>query len=114
MTPLHILTITLCSLARQDNILERQPNRINARTFAKYHVLRPYITASKIPYFDPRRLPYWSAYEKEGKAEMIQVGGTMAGEFTGETSEIPFVPLAPTIRDFTSWIEWRTTKVTNL
>jgi hypothetical protein len=52
-------------------------------------VLRPYITVSKIPHFDPRCLPYWSTYEKEGKAGTIQVGGTMAGKFTGEVSEIP-------------------------
>jgi hypothetical protein len=49
----------------------------------QYHSIRPYVTVSKIPNFDPSKLPFWDIYEKEGKAESIQVGGTMAGEFTG-------------------------------
>jgi hypothetical protein len=49
----------------------------------QYHNIRPYVTVSKIPNFDPTKLPYWDIYEKEGKAESIKVGGTMAGEFTG-------------------------------
>ena len=48
----------------------------------QYHNLRPYITVSKIPNFDPTSLPFWDIYEREGKASTIQVGGTMAGEFT--------------------------------
>jgi ABC-type lipoprotein export system ATPase subunit len=48
----------------------------------QYHNLRPYITVSKIPNFDPISLPFWEIYENEGKADTIQVGGTMAGEFT--------------------------------
>jgi hypothetical protein len=38
---------------------------------------------SVIPNFDPTRLPFWDTYVREGKADTIQVGGTMAGEFTG-------------------------------
>jgi hypothetical protein len=48
--------------------------------------MRPYITVSKIPNFDATRLPYWDIYVKEEKAEKIQVGGTMAGEFTAGLS----------------------------
>jgi hypothetical protein len=49
----------------------------------QYHNIRPYVTVSKIPNFDPSKLPYWDIYVKEGKADSIKVGGTMAGEFTG-------------------------------
>jgi ABC-type lipoprotein export system ATPase subunit len=52
----------------------------------QYHNVRPYVTVTKIPHFDPTALPYWSIYEKEGKADKIQVGGTMAGEFTAGLS----------------------------
>lgn len=52
----------------------------------QYHNMRPYIAVSKIPNFDPTRLPYWNIYEKEGKADTIKVGGTMAGEFTAGLS----------------------------
>jgi ABC-type lipoprotein export system ATPase subunit len=52
----------------------------------QYHNLRPYITVSKIPNFDPTSLPFWEIYENEGKADSIQVGGTMAGEFTAGLS----------------------------
>jgi hypothetical protein len=48
--------------------------------------VRPYITVSKIPNFDPTRLPYWDTYVKEGKDKTIKVGGTMAGEFTAGLS----------------------------
>lgn len=48
--------------------------------------MRPYITVSKIPNFDPKQLPYWEIYENEGKASSIKVGGTMAGEFTAGLS----------------------------
>ena len=41
--------------------------------------MRPYITVAKIPNFDPTQLPYWQIYKNEGKAETIQVGGSMAG-----------------------------------
>jgi hypothetical protein len=50
----------------------------------QYHNLRPYITVSKIPNFDPTRLPFWDTYVAEGTADTIKVGGTMAGEFTGK------------------------------
>ena len=41
---------------------------------------------SKIPHFDPKGLPYWDIYEREGIADSIMVGGTMAGEFTAGLS----------------------------
>jgi ABC-type lipoprotein export system ATPase subunit len=52
----------------------------------QYHLIRPYITVSKIPNFDPTVLPYWEIYEREGAADGIKVGGTMAGEFTAGLS----------------------------
>jgi ABC-type lipoprotein export system ATPase subunit len=52
----------------------------------QYHLLRPYISVSKIPNFDPTALPFWEIYEKEGVADSIKVGGTMAGEFTAGLS----------------------------
>lgn len=44
--------------------------------------MRPYIPVSKIPNFDPSRLPFWDIYVKEGTTGTIKVGGTLAGEFT--------------------------------
>lgn len=52
----------------------------------QYHQVRPYVTVSKIPNFDPKQLPFWDIYENEGTAETIKVGGTMAGEFTAGLS----------------------------
>jgi hypothetical protein len=52
----------------------------------QYHSVRPHVTVSKIPNFDPTALPYWEIYEREGKTAKIQVGGTMAGEFTAGLS----------------------------
>eukprot|EP00934_Nitzschia_sp_Nitz4_P003054 Nitzschia sp. Nitz4//scaffold250_size28497//13872//15478//NITZ4_008125-RA/size28497-processed-gene-0.18-mRNA-1//-1//CDS//3329544216//3044//frame0 len=52
----------------------------------QYHNIRPYVTVKKIPNFDPTKLPYWSIYEKEGTADSMKVGGTMAGEFTAGLS----------------------------
>ena len=52
----------------------------------QYHNMRPYITVSKIPNFDPSKLPYWDIYVKEETAATIKVGGTMAGEFTAGLS----------------------------
>jgi hypothetical protein len=49
-------------------------------------LIRPYIAVSKIPNFDPTALPYWEIYEREGVADGIKVGGTMAGEFTAGLS----------------------------
>lgn len=49
--------------------------------------MRPYITVSKIPHFDPSRLPFWDIYVKEGKDQTIQAGGTLAGQFTAGLSE---------------------------
>jgi hypothetical protein len=48
--------------------------------------MRPYIVVSKLPNFDPSRLPYWATYLVEGKADSIKLGGTMAGEFTAGLS----------------------------
>jgi hypothetical protein len=50
----------------------------------QYHNLRPYITVTKIPNFDPTRLPFWDTYVREDTSNAIKVGGTMAGKFTGE------------------------------
>ena len=56
----------------------------------QYHNIRPYVTVSKIPNFDPSKLPYWDIYEREGTAKSIKVGGTMAGEFTGTCNQCNF------------------------
>jgi len=47
----------------------------------QYHTVRPYITVSKIPNFNPRKLPYWKIYEREGIANSIVAGGTYGGKF---------------------------------
>ncbi len=52
----------------------------------QYHAARPYVMVSKIPTFDPSKLPYWHIYEKEKTATTIKIGGTMAGEFTAGLS----------------------------
>lgn len=52
----------------------------------QYHNLRPYIKVSAIPNFDATQLPYWNVYQSENKEDSIQVGGTMAGEFTAGLS----------------------------
>jgi len=52
----------------------------------QYHAMRPYIPVTKIPNFDPTKLPYWDIYVREGTADKIKVGGTMAGEFTAGLS----------------------------
>ncbi|GAX15877.1 hypothetical protein FisN_2Lh392 [Fistulifera solaris] len=52
----------------------------------QYHNIRPYVTVSKIPNFDPTRLPFWDIYEREETAATIKAGGTMAGEFTAGLS----------------------------
>lgn len=52
----------------------------------QYHSIRPYVKVCAIPNFDPTNLPFWDIYEREGKADSIQVGGTMAGEFTAGLS----------------------------
>jgi ABC-type lipoprotein export system ATPase subunit len=48
----------------------------------QYHNIRPYVTVSQIPNFDPQQLPFWDIYEREKKDTSIEVGGTMAGKFT--------------------------------
>jgi hypothetical protein len=48
----------------------------------QYHTIRPYVTVSKIPHFDPTKLPYWDLYVNEGTNTKMVAGGTMAGEFT--------------------------------
>lgn len=52
----------------------------------QYHNIRPYVTVTKIPNFDPTTLPFWDTYVKEGTASTIKAGGTMAGEFTAGLS----------------------------
>lgn len=39
------------------------------------------MTVTKVPNFDATKLPYWEIYEREGTAQSIKLGGTMAGEF---------------------------------
>jgi hypothetical protein len=39
-----------------------------------------------VPNFDPTGLPFWDIYVNEGTADKIQLGGTMAGEFTAGLS----------------------------
>jgi ABC-type lipoprotein export system ATPase subunit/heme/copper-type cytochrome/quinol oxidase subunit 4 len=46
----------------------------------QYHNMRPYLSVSNIPSFDPTQLPFWDIYVKEGIASTIRVGGTMAGQ----------------------------------
>jgi len=54
-------------------------------------MLRPYVKVESIPNFDPTALPYWSLYSEktfeDGKQNVsyspsVQIGGTMAGQFT--------------------------------
>jgi len=52
----------------------------------QYHLIRPYMTVTKIPNFDPTKLPFWDIYVREETADGIKVGGTMAGEFTAGLS----------------------------
>lgn len=52
----------------------------------QYHNVRPYVTVTKVPNFDPTQLPYWDIYVNEGTADKMKVGGTMAGEFTAGLS----------------------------
>jgi ABC-type lipoprotein export system ATPase subunit len=66
--------------------LEDVHKRHHCTYIRQYHLLRPYIAVSKIPNFDPTALPYWEIYEREGTANGIKVGGTMAGEFTAGLS----------------------------
>ena len=47
----------------------------------QYHCIRPYIVVSKIPNFNPQKLPYWNIYKKEGKDKTIVAGGTYGGKF---------------------------------
>jgi len=55
-------------------------------TAGQYHTARPYIPVKGIPNFDPTQLPYWDIYQREGTADKIKIGGTMAGEFTAGLS----------------------------
>jgi ABC-type lipoprotein export system ATPase subunit len=66
--------------------LEDVQKRHHCTYIRQYHLLRPYIAVSKIPNFDPTALPYWAIYEREGVANSIKVGGTMAGQFTAGLS----------------------------
>jgi hypothetical protein len=50
-------------------------------------VVRPYIPVSTIPDFDPTLLPFWKFYERNGTAETVKVGGTLAGKFTEGLTE---------------------------
>eukprot|EP00977_Amphora_coffeiformis_P013134 scaffold3396_cov176-Amphora_coffeaeformis.AAC.7 len=52
----------------------------------QYHKIRPYLVVSKIPHFDPTQLPFWDTYVREGNADTVAAGGTMAGKFTAGLS----------------------------
>ena len=52
----------------------------------QYHNMRPFIAVNSIPNFDPSKLPFWDIYDREGTADKIKVGGTMAGKFTAGLS----------------------------
>jgi hypothetical protein len=49
----------------------------------QHHSLRPDITVSRIPNFDPSKLPFWNTYEDNGTASTVKVGGFMSGRYTG-------------------------------
>ena len=79
------MTITVCvgaSGSGKTTFLE-DVYKVNHCTYIRqYHMMRPYIEVKKIPNFDPTQLPFWETYEREGVADHIQVGGTLAGKFT--------------------------------
>jgi hypothetical protein len=50
----------------------------------QHHSLRPDITVSRIPNFDPSKLPFWNIYESNGTALTVKVGGFMSGRYTGK------------------------------
>ncbi|KAL3770042.1 hypothetical protein ACHAWU_005869 [Discostella pseudostelligera] len=51
-----------------------------------YHNLRPYVSVTAIPNFDPTKLPYWDTLINEKKDKSIIVGGTIAGQFMADLS----------------------------
>jgi hypothetical protein len=70
-------------------------------------------------HLDPTRLPFWSTYVTEGKADTMKVGGTMDGECTGKcgSKQEKSVVLPLTLdwrRMFHSWHQWRTTQIATL
>lgn len=83
------MTLTVCvgsSGSGKTTFLEDVHKSHKCTYIRQYHNMRPYIVVTKIPNFDPSRLPYWEIYENEGIAKSIKVGGTMAGEFTAGLS----------------------------
>jgi ABC-type nitrate/sulfonate/bicarbonate transport system ATPase subunit len=79
------MTITVCvgpSGSGKTTFMEDVHKTHKCTYIRQYHSIRPYITVSKIPNFDPTQLPFWDTYVKEGKADTIQAGGTLAGKFT--------------------------------
>jgi ABC-type lipoprotein export system ATPase subunit len=81
-----LTTVVGSSGSGKTTFLNDVHNSYKCTYIRQYHNMRPYITVSHIPKFNPKRLPYWETYEKEGKADTIKVGGTMAGEFTAGLS----------------------------
>jgi hypothetical protein len=79
----HRNGIAVCMHSGKTTFLNDTNNMHKCTYVRQYHKLRPYIRVSQIPNFDPNRLPFWNIYENGGKAEMVQVGGTMSGEFVG-------------------------------
>ena len=78
----HSHQLPYCSSGSGKTTFLNDVHRSHKCTYIRqYHNLRPYITVTKVPNFDPSSLPYWDIYVKEGTADKIKVGGTMAGEF---------------------------------
>jgi ABC-type lipoprotein export system ATPase subunit len=79
-----IMTLTVCvgSSGSGKTTFLNDVHELHKCTYLRqYHNLRPYITVSKIPNFDPSKLPYWDIYLREKKDKIIIVGGTLAGNF---------------------------------
>jgi len=90
---MHFLTshrrsflISFCYRVTQTTFLNNVHKSHKCTFIRQYHNVRPYVAVSKVPKFDPTKLPYWDIYEREGTAQTIQLGGTMAGEFTAGLS----------------------------
>jgi len=79
------MTLTVCtgsSGSGKTTFLKDVYKRHKCTYIRQYHVLRPYLTVTKIPNFNPTRLPYWDIHVKEGRDKTIKVGGSLAGKDT--------------------------------
>ena len=91
--PVHrrmTLTVVVGSSGSGKTTFLNDVHTLNKCTYVRqYHNLRPYVPVSKIPNFDPTKLPFWNLYSDEKSDSYnpnILVGGTMAGEFTAGLS----------------------------